>query len=58
MPKTRKMSKVYGFHILTILVDPCIIMAKGEEETHPLQKRKKNVRKKVRKKEEKGRSYL
>lgn len=50
------MSKIFSFHILTILVGFCIMMTKGEEETHPLQKSKKKVRKKeekVRKKEEK-----
>lgn len=40
------MSKIFSFHILTILVGFCIMMTKGEEETHPLQKSKKKVRKK------------
>ena len=35
------MSKIFSFHILTILVGFCIMMTKGEEETHPLQKSKK-----------------
>ena len=43
------MSKIFSFHILTILVGPCIIMAKGEEETHPLQKSKKKEEKRKKK---------
>lgn len=40
------MSKIFSFHILTILVGFCIMMTKGEEETHPLQKSKKKGREK------------
>lgn len=48
------MSKIFSFHILTILVGFCIMMTKGEEETHPLQKVRKKEEK-VRKSKKKGR---
>ena len=41
MPKMRKMSKVCSFHILTILVDSCIIMTKREEEHAPAKNEEK-----------------
>lgn len=52
------MSKIFSFHILTILVGFCIMMTKGEEETHPLQKSKKKVRKSKKKgREKEGLTY-
>lgn len=52
------MSKIFSFHILTILVGFCIMMTKGEEETHPLQKSKKKGRKSKKKgREKEGLTY-